>query len=150
MNVDFFNGNIKLDNSWSEKSKYNLSRTKSEQPKHYLKNTDDIVKSDSTRENFSKMLQNLKEYKPANYVEKVERDEEITVTNRMLSDGSVLTTVTKGGEIISQSRSSATIKQKDVKVLSTKTEVLEAREESTNRIENSNAGISEISNINIS
>lgn len=70
---------------------------------------------------FSKMLQNMREYKPANYDDSIKVDDKTTVTTQVLSDGSTLTTVRKEGKIISQSKTPATHPEKNPTVLSTET-----------------------------
>ncbi|WP_407400785.1 hypothetical protein [Anaerovibrio sp.] len=70
---------------------------------------------------FSKMLQNMREYKPANYDDSIKVDDKTTVTTQVLSDGSTLTTVRKEGKIISQSKTPATHPEKNPTVISTET-----------------------------
>ena len=70
---------------------------------------------------FSRILQNMREYKPANYDDTIKVDDKTTVTTQVLSDGSTLTTVRKEGQIISQSKTPATRPEKNPTVVSTET-----------------------------
>lgn len=72
-------------------------------------------------DDFSKILQNMREYKPANYDDSIKVDDKTTVTTQVLSDGSTLTTVRKDGKIISQSKTPATRSEKNPTVISTET-----------------------------
>lgn len=72
-------------------------------------------------EDFSRILQNMREYKPANYDDTIKVDDKTTVTTQVLSDGSTLTTVRKEGKIISQSKTPATHPEKNPTVISTET-----------------------------
>lgn len=69
---------------------------------------------------FSKILQNMREYKPANYDDSIKVDDKTTVTTQVLSDGSTLTTVRKEGKIISQSKTPATRPEENPTVISTR------------------------------
>lgn len=75
----------------------------------------------STGDEFSKLLQNMREYKPANFDDNIQVDDKTTVTTQVLSDGSTLTTVRKDGKIISQSKTPATHPEKNPTVVSTRT-----------------------------
>ena len=72
-------------------------------------------------DDFSRILQNMREYKPANYDDTIKVDDKTTVTTQVLSDGSTLTTVRKEGKIISQSKTPATRPEKNPTVISTET-----------------------------
>ena len=72
-------------------------------------------------DDFSRILQNMREYKPANYDDTIKVDDKTTVTTQVLSDGSTLTTVRKEGQIISQSKTPATRPEKNPTVVSTET-----------------------------
>lgn len=72
-------------------------------------------------DDFSRILQNMREYKPANYDDTIKVDDKTTVTTQVLSDGSTLTTVRKEGQIISQSKTPATSPEKNPTVVSTET-----------------------------
>ena len=72
-------------------------------------------------DDFSRILQNMREYKPANYDDTIKVDDKTTVTTQVLSDGSTLTTVRKEGKIISQSKTPATHPEKNPTVISTET-----------------------------
>ena len=72
-------------------------------------------------DDFSRILQNMREYKPANYDDTIKVDDKTTVTTHVLSDGSTLTTVRKEGQIISQSKTPATSPEKNPTVVSTET-----------------------------
>lgn len=75
----------------------------------------------SVSDDFSRILQNMREYKPANYDDTIKVDDKTTVTTQVLSDGSTLTTVRKEGKIISQSKTPATRPEKNPTVISTET-----------------------------
>lgn len=75
----------------------------------------------STGDEFSKILQNMREYKPANFDDTIQVDDKTTVTTQVLSDGSTLTTVRKDGKIISQSKTPATHPENNPTVISTRT-----------------------------
>ncbi|ORU00092.1 hypothetical protein D081_1186 [Anaerovibrio sp. JC8] len=80
-----------------------------------LQQTQDKKKSNKgvpVSDEFSKILQNMREYKPANYDDAIQVDDKTTVTTQVLSDGSTLTTVRKEGKIISQSKTPATHPEK--------------------------------------
>ena len=82
----------------------------------------DKKKSDNgmpVSDDFSRILQNMREYKPANYDDTIKVDDKTTVTTQVLSDGSTLTTVRKDGQIISQSKTPATRPEKNPTVIST-------------------------------
>ena len=84
----------------------------------------DKKKSDNgmpVSDDFSRILQNMREYKPANYDDTIKVDDKTTVTTQVLSDGSTLTTVRKEGQIISQSKTPATRPEKNPTVVSTET-----------------------------
>ncbi len=81
------------------------------------KSNKDIPVSDD----FSRILQNMREYKPANYDDTIKVDDKTTVTTQVLSDGSTITTVRKEGKIISQSKTPATRPEKNPTVISTET-----------------------------
>lgn len=89
-----------------------------------LQQTQDKKKSNKgvpVSDEFSKILQNMREYKPANYDDAIQVDDKTTVTTQVLSDGSTLTTVRKEGKIISQSKTPATHPEKNPTVISTET-----------------------------
>ena len=89
-----------------------------------LQQTQDKKKSNKgvpVSDEFSKILQNMREYKPANYDDAMQVDDKTTVTTQVLSDGSTLTTVRKEGKIISQSKTPATRSEENPTVISTKT-----------------------------
>lgn len=70
---------------------------------------------------FSKILKNMREYKPANYDDTLKVDDKTTVTTQVLSDGSTITTIRKEGKIISQSKTPATRSEKNPTIISTET-----------------------------
>ena len=81
----------------------------------------DSNKGAPVSDEFSKILKNMSEYKPANYDDTLKVDDKTTVTTQVLSDGSTLTTIRKEGKIISQSKTPATRLEKNPTVISTET-----------------------------
>ena len=81
----------------------------------------DSNKGAPVSDEFSKILKNMREYKPANYDDTLKVDDKTTVTTQVLSDGSTLTTIRKEGKIISQSKTPATSSEKNPTVISTET-----------------------------
>ena len=75
-------------------------------------------KAKETTESFSKILQNLKEYRPADYDKETEQNGETTTITRVMSDGSVIITVMKGEQIVSQSRTCSPHPEEDAAMLS--------------------------------
>jgi hypothetical protein len=74
---------------------------------------------ESTADVFASMVKNLKEFKPAGDKSGSSEQDGTTTIKRLMSDGSLLITVMQGQEIISQSKTPATIKQKDPTLLET-------------------------------
>lgn len=75
-------------------------------------------KAKETTESFSKILQNLKEYRPADYDKEAEQNGETTTITRVMADGSVIITVMKGEKIVSQSRTCSPHPEENAEMLS--------------------------------
>ena len=75
-------------------------------------------KAKDTTESFSKILQNLKEYRPADYDKETEQNGETTTITRVMADGSVIITVMKGEQIVSQSRTCSPHPEENAAMLS--------------------------------
>ncbi len=74
----------------------------------------------SYAETFSKVLDNLKNGKPANYDEENMRGQKTQTMTQILSDGSAIVTVfDENGKIISQSKTAATIQQENPRLIGT-------------------------------
>lgn len=104
----------------------NVNSINSQTNRYYR--TKDIPKKEkvlTNKDRFSYMLENMRKFRSLNYErlpKQVEDDEQMTITRLVLSDGSVLTIVTKGKEIISRTKSPAIRKEANVKVMSTQTQ----------------------------
>ena len=104
----------------------NVNSINSQTNRYYR--TKDIPKKEKVlmnKDRFSYMLENMRKFRSLNYErppKQVEDDEQMTITRLVLSDGSVLTIVTKGKEIISRTKSPAIRKEANVKVMSTQTQ----------------------------
>ncbi|SER45222.1 hypothetical protein [Lachnobacterium bovis] len=104
----------------------NVNSINSQTNRYYR--TKDISKKEkvlTNKDRFSYMLENMRKFRSPNYErppKQVEDDEQMTITRLVLSDGSVLTIVTKGKEIISRTKSPAIRKEANVKVMSTQTQ----------------------------
>ena len=104
----------------------NVNSINSQTNRYYR--TKDIPKKEkvlTNKDRFSYMLENMRKFRSLNYErppKQVEDDEQMTITRLVLSDGSVLTIVTKGKEIISRTKSPAIRKEANVKVMPTQTQ----------------------------
>ncbi len=78
-----------------------------------------MTKKENAREEFSKILNNLKESRPADYDEQSSKGEDVTTITRVMSDGSVLITVMRGNEIVSQSKTRAAHAEENPDIVST-------------------------------
>ena len=85
---------------------------------------------------FSKVLDNVKHGRPANYDEETMNTQNTTTMTQILADGSTLITVyDEGGRVISQHKTASTNSNSNAEILDTKTE--------------NNFGLGELSNFNL-
>lgn len=85
---------------------------------------------------FAKVLDNVKNGRPANYNEETMVSQKTQTVTQILSDGSTLVTVyDEGGNVISQHKTAAAIPNSNTQILDSKTE--------------NNFGLGELSNFNL-